>query len=44
MASGEKDYDIDPKSTFLNRRDELREHAARGQVIGVDGDVVQNLQ
>jgi hypothetical protein len=44
MTSGEKDYEIDAKSTFLDRRDELREHAARGQGLGADEDVVQNLQ
>lgn len=44
MTSGEKDYDIDAKSTFLDRRDELREHAARGQGLGADEDVVQDLQ
>lgn len=44
MNSHEKDYEVDAKSTFLDRRDELPEHAAKGQGPGVDEDVVQNLQ
>lgn len=44
MTSGERDYEIDAKSTFLDRRAELREHAARGQGLDADEDVIQNLQ
>ena len=43
MTSGEKDYDIDAQSTFLNRRDELREHAAKGRGLGVDEDIITDL-
>jgi len=43
MTSGEKDYDVDAKTTFLDRRDELREHAARGKAIGADENVVTDL-
>lgn len=44
MASGESDYDVDSEEIFLARRDELREHAARGQGLGADEEVVQNLK
>jgi len=43
MNSHENDYDVDAESTFLDRRDELREHAARGRGLGVDDDVVTDL-
>jgi len=44
MTSGEKDYEVDAKEKFLNRRDELREHAAKGRGIQADEDIVQDLQ
>lgn len=44
MASGEKDYDVDAQSKFLNRRDELREHAAKGRGLGVDETLVPDLR
>lgn len=44
MPSGEKDYDIDAQTKFLNRRDELREHAAKGSGIGVDDAIVTDLR
>ncbi len=43
MASGEKDFDIDAESTLLNRRDEIREHAAKGRGLGVDDEIVTDL-
>ena len=44
MTSREKEYDIDAETKFLDRREELREHAARGKGLGADEEVVQDLQ
>lgn len=44
MTSGEKDYEVDAETIFIDRRDELREHAARGKGIGADEDVIVNIQ
>ncbi|TKX79539.1 hypothetical protein EXE53_15350 [Halorubrum sp. SD626R] len=44
MTSGERDYEVDAKTIFLDRRDELREHAAQGKGLGADEAVIENLQ
>lgn len=44
MGSGEKEYKVDAQSIFLERRDELREHAAKGEGLGVDVEVIVDLQ
>lgn len=44
MVGARKDYNMDIKDTFLNRHEELREHAARGEALGADKEVIQQLQ
>ncbi len=44
MNRGEARYEIDAVDIFRSRRDELREHAARGEAVGVDSDTTEMLQ
>lgn len=44
MTSGEADYEVESADIFVERRDELREHAAEGKTLGVNEDVVLNLE
>jgi len=44
MSSGEVDHDVDATGKFDTRREELRKHAAVGQSLNVDYDVVSNLE
>lgn len=44
MIGARRDYNMDIKDTFLNRHEELREHAARGEALGADKEVIQQLQ
>ena len=44
MNSGEVDYEVSSTETFQSNREELRKHAAVGQSLDVDYEIVSELE
>lgn len=44
MNSGKVDYEVNPTEKFQSNREELRKHAAVGQSLDVDYEVVSKLE